>query len=201
MNSKKNKILIVFETANNILSEGDILNSPLLMDYYCEFITYEKLSKNANMLNDYKVVFDCTSNLKIMKFIENKGIFIKNLFNYYNLNDVVFINGFQIHSFLISKENEGLINKEVKENMKSTFETYKKMLDFLKNNFLEEENFSIEDFSEKLNKGIEISGQKKRYVLVKNIPEEKEENTEYVMASSIALLKDVFEVFDYIKGE
>ena len=69
----KEKILIIFDLYGNITRE-DINNFELLKNDFADILLMDDLSQNQNILNEYKVIYDCTNNNNIFNFKEAKKL-------------------------------------------------------------------------------------------------------------------------------
>ena len=91
MKKLKEKILIIFDLYGNITRE-DINNFELLKNDFADILLMDDLSQNQNILNEYKVIYDCTNNNNIFNFIKTKGALeLIDKFKYLKINGQCFI--------------------------------------------------------------------------------------------------------------
>lgn len=194
----KEKILIIFDLYGNITRE-DINNFELLKNDFTDILLMDDLSQNQNILNEYKVIYDCTNNNNIFNFIKTKGALeLIDKFKYLKINDQCFIEGIAIQHFMITKRELEFIPQELKEIKKNTTLEFMKKLEFLKQ-FIEIKT-KYEDVEKGLEQGIEYHTESgKKFIITKKIPDIKDENSQYITNTDIPIIKDILHIFEYIK--
>lgn len=199
-------ILILFET-NKIISKEIIDNSHGLKYKFCDIVTWEYLLKNKEILKNYKGVIDCTNNKVFyngQKAMKNGAEYTENKICYIKTSTNKFLStGPNISRLTAVQFNN---SKEILENFKKDFDEYIKVINFILSKIPETRNKILFDTALKENIGIDISYEikskninKKTYKLVKEVPVDKEDNTEYITYDGIMILNELQKVIDCIK--
>lgn len=197
MESTSNKIIIIFEP-NTLVTSEEIKSSLVLQRRYSDIFVIDEIAKNSELLKPYKYLLDCTQNNKLFhKYLSNKkGILIKEKYEYIKTaTNKIIMPGPNISQLTITKYST---NKEIKDLYEKNKEEYYDKILFL--TYKEPEYKNKIEFENSIKEGLDFtdfvtkSKNQKRYKLINQIPENKEENTIYVTPENIEILHKLIEV-------
>lgn len=199
-----NYILIIFDT-NKIITEEVIRNANGLKYKFCDIITLDELLKNKNCLLNYKGVIDCTTKKEFyqaQKMMKNGVEYTENKINYIKTSTNKFLStGPNISRLTAMQFNQ---SKEIMINFQKDFNEYITVINFIISKIPETRN-KINFDKAIQNDGIDITSElhkkinTKNYKLVKQLPKEKETNTEYITYDDIIILNKLKEIIEFIK--
>ncbi|MGL4452470.1 MAG: hypothetical protein ACRCTZ_14995 [Sarcina sp.] len=195
------KIYILFETPANI-PEEDVKAFGALRYRFCELVTYGEVTRKEKDLSNCKGILDCTSDFKIYNAIlkrkEGREFKTAEGESYIHTARGNFVmKGVTISQLMCAEYNRNLQDDQDKaiEKYISKVRQLLMLIPKIANRLKFEEGFkSLE--------GIDVSdaiGGNKKYVLVKQLPEFKEANVEYITPDDIKLLVDLIKVGEFIK--
>lgn len=195
------KVYIIFDTPPNI-TEEDIKSFGALNHRFCELVTFGEIIRKEKDLSVCKGVLDCTNGFKIYEQIlkRKEGSEFKTTVGELYLHTAK--GNFVMKGIMMSQLTCASYNKTLQEEQDKNLKKYVskikqllKLIPKIANRLKFEEGFvSVE--------GIDVSdviGGDKRYVLVKQVPEFKLANVEYIVPDDIKLLNDLIKVGEFIK--
>lgn len=195
------KIYIVFETPASI-PEEDVKSFGALKYRFCELVTYGEVVRKEKDLANCKGILDCTADFKIYNAIIKR----KEGSEFKTVDGEPYIattrGNFVMKGMTMSQLMCAEYNRTLQDEQDAAIEKYmckvKQLLMLIPkiaNRLKFEEGFkSLE--------GIDVSdaiGGNKKYVLVKQLPEFKEANVEYITPDDIKLLVDLIKVGEFIR--
>lgn len=201
---EKKYILIIFDT-NKVVTKEIIDNAHGLKYRFCDITTLEELLNNKEMLSNYKGVIDCTSNNKFyerQKAMKNGAEFTENNIRYIKTGtNKILCTGPNISRLTATQFNQ---SQQIMENFKKDFDEYISIINFVIKKIPETRNIlsfdkAMNEDGIYLNLELKSNINKKQYKLVKRIPDQKENNTEYVLYDNIFILEELKKVIDFIK--
>lgn len=194
------KIYIIFEASPGI-KEEDVKDFEALNHRFCELVTLEEVTKGLKSLVDCKGILDCTMNFKIYNRIldRKEGIELKNSNGKTYIRTAknnFLVKGIFMNQLMVAQYNEALRDEQNRnlEEYYSRIKTLLMLIPKISNRLRFEEGFKSEQ-------GIDVSemvGGKKTYRLVKEIPEIKDINVEYITPDDIKILLDLLKVGEYL---
>lgn len=201
----KDEILIVFET-NKVVTK-EILNDAIgLKRSDCIIVTLDEVVNYQVNPKEYFAILDGTVNNKIIQMNKEKGVLLKE-------NGIPFLQLTQNNVFVVPAPNISQLTAlhfDSSERSRSLFQDAIKEYDN-KINFLKNKNVKLRtknDFQQAypttgiiLNPLMEENNGnlKKVYKLIKDIPEQKETNVEYLTLEHLEILHDIEKLLHYIK--
>lgn len=200
----KKYILIIFNT-NKAITKEIVDNAHGLRYRFCDIMTIDDVLNNKQCLLEYKAVIDCTDNLmfyKGQKAMKNGVEFTDNNIKYIKTSTNKFIStGPNISRLTATQFNQ---SKQVMEQFTKDYDDYLKVINFMIKKIPEIRNINIFDNAMKtegliLDLEIKNNFNRKQYKLVKKVPENKEQNTEYVTYDDIFILNELKNIIDFIK--
>ena len=179
------KILLILDSKNKQLSEDLILRTA-----YLELKTTKETIADLSILGNYKYILDGSGASEIFNFAgqtlpklsieeyDHINIMSQKLYKIGNLE------------LAYNLEKQQYFEVEMKSDLLRKKEKFKKFILKLLNEINPEINF----------KEIEIATQEeKKYILVESIPEEKKENTEYILIKTAKDLNRILEIIEIYK--
>lgn len=192
------KIVVIFSN-NNFYTKEKIKNFEPLQREFVDLEIIESFQKKELSVADYKVVIDCTDfNFLYKKMLEQKkgkeindGKFVYLL----TPSKKIVLKAPSINRYFAGEFNDSDI---IRENVKSVFEEYNKVIEFAYSKIDTIKNIKL--FNKGIESGIDISdfienkiGETK-YKLVLQVPQKKELNTEYITPEEISIIKDFLSI-------
>lgn len=200
----KDYILIIFDT-NKIITKDIIENSHGLNHTFCKIITMNDFLSDVSVISKYKAIIDCSTQNKLYNnFLSKKnGVeFTENGFCYIKTAR----NNFVTKGPNISRLTSTLFNKseQIVANYKKDYSEYLSIINFIISKIPElrnKQSFEKAIKTDEIILDYELVGKpmKSKYVLVKNIPEIKEQGTEYITYDDIFILNELKNIIEYIK--
>ena len=201
---EKKYILIIFNT-NKVITKEVIDNAHGLKYSFCDITTIDEILANKERLGEYKAVIDCTDNTMFyngQKSMKNGVEFTEQEIKYIKTSTNKFIStGPNISRLTATQFNQ---SKQVMEQFTKDYDDYLKVINFMIKKIPEIRNINIFDNAMKtegliLDFEIKNNFNRKQYKLVKKVPENKEQNTEYVTYDDIFILNELKNIIDFIK--
>lgn len=197
----KDEILIVFET-NKVVNKEVLNDSIGLQRSDCVIVTFEEIMNHQINVKDFFAIMDGTIGNKIINQNKSHGSFLKeNSIEYLLMKNGIYVikapNISQLTAlhFDHSERNQNMFQEAIKE--------YDDKINFIKNKNIKLRTKN--DFQNSYANGIilndlmPVNPNQKIYKLVKAIPQQKEQNVEYLTLEHLDILKDIEKLLQYIK--